>query len=254
MFVRSSKPFSEVARFYDILMKGITYRDWITYTVDLFKRFGHSPKTILDMACGTGSASIELARRGYRVTGMDLSSQMLEIFESKRGSKSIPVFQADMRNFSLEHPVDAVTCYFDSMNYLMEERDLKNCFKSVYKSLRKKGLFVFDMNTIYGLEKVWGTNTLIREIENVYSVWKSIYNANKHVSTLYLTLFIYDDEKKLYRRVEEKHQERAYALDEIRTYLQEAGFGAVEIFAHMTTQTFMDISSRVMIVAEKKEV
>jgi len=244
-------PFSKVADYYDTLMKGIDYSDWVDYTVELFKRFGHNPKRVLDLACGTGAATLELASRGFEVTAIDLSSEMLEILKKKKEAHKIEIIKADMQNFKLSHPVDAVTCYFDSINYLKEERDLKRCFRCVYEALAENGIFVFDMNTIYGLSKVWGTNTLIREIDNIYSVWRSVYDASKHISTLCLTLFVGDG--KFYRRVQEVHQERAYPMEKIEELLLEAGFSTVEIFAHMTTSIFLDISSRVMIAAEKKK-
>ncbi len=244
-------PFSKVADYYDTLMKGIDYSDWVDYTVELFKRFGHKPERVLDLACGTGTATLELARRGFEVTAIDLSSEMLEILKKKKEAHKIEIIKTDMQNFKLSHPVDAVTCFFDSINYLTEERELKRCFRCVYEALAEKGIFLFDMNTIYGLSKVWGTNTLIREIDNIYSVWRSVYDASKHISTLYLTLFVGDG--KFYKRVEEVHQERAYPMEKIEELLLKAGFSTVDIFAHMTTSIFLDISSRVMIAAEKKE-
>lgn len=243
-------PFSRVADYYDTLMKGIDYSEWVNYTIELFKHFGHKPKRVLDLACGTGSATLELVRRGFEVTAIDLSSEMLEILRKKKKTHKIEIMKADMQNFKLSHPVDAVTCYFDSINYLTEERALKRCFRCVHDALAEKGIFVFDMNTIYGLAKVWGTNTLVREIDNIYSVWRAVYDASKYISTLYLTLFVGDG--KFYKRVEEVHQERAYPMEKIEELLREAGFSKVKIFAHMTTNSFLDISSRVMIVAEKK--
>ncbi len=244
-------PFSKVADYYDILMKGIDYSDWVEYTVELFKHFGHKPKRVLDLACGTGTATLEFVRRGFDVTAIDLSSEMLDILKKKKKAHKIEIIKADMQNFKLSHPVDAVTCFFDSINYLTEERDLKRCFRCVYDALDEEGIFLFDMNSIYGLAKVWGTNTLIREIDNIYSVWRSVYDASKHISTLYLTLFVGDG--KFYKRVEEVHQERAYPMEKIEELLLEARFSTVDIFAHMTTSIFLDISSRAMIAAEKKK-
>lgn len=242
-------PFSNIARFYDTLMKGIDYREWVDYVVELFKRYAYQPKRILDLACGTGSATLELARRGYEMVALDSSPHMLAVFSSKRGTGKIELTNADMRRFQVSPPVDAVTCFFDSMNYLTEERDLKRCFDNVYRALAPRGIFLFDMNTIYGLERVWGTNTMIREMDNVYSVWRSVYDSSRSTSTLYLTLFVGNG--KCYERIEEVHQERAYPMEVIKTLLAKAGFDRAQVYAHLTTTTFLDISSRVMIVAEK---
>jgi len=232
-------------------MKGITYKEWVDYTLKLFDLINQRPQRILDMACGTGVASIELARRGFEVTALDYSSQMLDILKKKRGAKKLEIIQSNMENFKLPHKVDAVTCYFDSLNYLTEERSIKRCFSSVYEALSAPGSFIFDMNTIYGLEKVWGTNTLIREYDNIYSVWKSVYDSTRHVSTLYLTMFVKNGSN--YTRLDEIHQERAYPLHQIKGMLVEAGFSNTKIFGHMTMSAFLDISSRVMIVSEKSK-
>jgi ubiquinone/menaquinone biosynthesis C-methylase UbiE len=251
-----NRPFTSIADLYDVLMRGIEYREWIDYTVALFDLAGLKPKKILDLACGTGSATVELVRRGFEVIGLDKSPQMLKVFKTKKKAHKVKLVEGDMSNFTLDTPVDAVTCYFDSVNYLNEERSLRKCFSSVYNALNERGIFVFDMNTIYGLEKVWGTNTLIREFDYVYSIWKSVYDASRHTSTLYLTLFVKSEgnncnKEDCYNRIEEIHQERAYPMHEVKKMLLGAGFNKVEIFAHMTTSTYMDISSRVMVVAEK---
>ena len=243
--------FTDISPYYDILMKGIAYREWINYTVDLFNLIGLKPKRVLDLACGTGSATLELVRRGFEVMAIDRSPQMLERLKAKKGSEKIEVMEGNMEGFQVPEPVDAVTCYFDSVNYLLEERTLKRCFASVYNALAPWGAFVFDMNTIYGLEKVWGTNTLIREYENVYSVWKSVYDFQRNISTLNLTLFVRNGQN--YSRIDEVHQERAYPLTEVKKFLEVAGFSRTRIFGHMTTNNYLDISSRVMIIAEKRE-
>ncbi|MBN2380867.1 class I SAM-dependent methyltransferase [candidate division WOR-3 bacterium] len=247
--MKSRRAFDKISPYYDILMQGIAYREWINYTMELFDLLGHKPHRILDLACGTGSASIELARRGFEVTALDRSPQMLEILKGKRRADKLKIIEGNMVSFRLDQPVDAVTCFFDSVNYLTEERDLEKCFHSVYDTLTQKGAFIFDMNTIYGLEKVWGTNTLIREYDDIYSVWKSVYDSTNHVSTLYLTLFIHNGSA--YNRIDEVHQERAYPMNQIRQLLEEAGFSNVKMFGHMTKSPFLDISSRVMIIAEK---
>ncbi|MBD3286996.1 methyltransferase domain-containing protein [candidate division WOR-3 bacterium] len=247
--MRQKRAFEKIAPYYDILMKGITYKEWVNYTLELFDLIDQRPQRILDMACGTGVASLELARRGFEVTAMDISPHMLDALKKKRGAEKLEIVQANMVNFILPHKVDAVTCYFDSLNYLTEERLLKRCFTSVNGALAQPGVFIFDMNTVYGLEKVWGTNTLIREYDDIYSVWKSVFDATCSVSTLYLTMFVKNGSN--YTRIDEIHQERAYPLHEIKRMLEDAGFTNIRIFGHMTTSAFLDISSRIMIIAQK---
>lgn len=116
---------------------------------------------LADLACGTGTLAIELARRGYHVNGIDLSPAMLD--QARAKSRDLPVEvrtrlswqEADMRFFILERPVHGLLCHYDSLNLLSNETELRATFIQVARALRAHGLFAFDLNTLENFRTFW---------------------------------------------------------------------------------------------------
>ncbi len=240
-------PFTEFASYYDdFMLKCVNYGDWVKYIEKIFKNFKTKPKTILDLACGTGIPTLLLAKRGYHMIGVDRAQAMLEILKKKSKGYNITTYQADIRNFSLPELVDAGICLYDSINYLLTEEDLINCFQCVRAALKKNGLFIFDMNTEYGLSVFWGTRETIREAGNVHSIWHNSYDNKTKISTLYLTCYIKGEDHSF----EEVHEERGYELPYIQQLLQKCGFSDVEFFHHGTFSPPTELTVRVMVVTK----
>lgn len=244
-----SHPFSQIAPYYDTMMEFIDYPRWVNYVTDIIHKFKKNPKTILDLACGTGTPSLFLAKKGYKIIGLDSSKEMLKVMREKLKKYNPLLIHGDMRSFKLPYPVDSAMCLFDSLNYLLTEKELINTFTSVYNNLRWDGLFLFDMNTITGLATYWGNQTFAREIKNTYSVWKTIFDKKKNISTLYLTLFVKTD--KGYERIEEIHQERGYRITDIENCLKSAGFKKIAFYQHLTFFKAKESNHRIMGVATK---
>ena len=134
------------AKVYDEFMKDIPYVDWADRVEEYLKDCGIEDGSILELGCGTGRFSRILAADGFSVTGIDLSADMIKI--AKKNKYDIPVTYhvGDMRNFSLEKKYDAVVSVCDSMNYLLNEKELEATFLSVKKHLQQSGVFIFDLN------------------------------------------------------------------------------------------------------------
>jgi SAM-dependent methyltransferase len=121
---------------------------------------------IVDLACGTGTLAIALAKRGYEVVGIDLSPEMLAQARCKRQTEdpeqrlTLAWIQDDMRYFLLDPPVDAVLCHYDSLNHLSNESELRGAFLQVAQALKSGGLFAFDLNTLENYRTFWeGSDT-----------------------------------------------------------------------------------------------
>lgn len=240
--------FFKLAPYYDQLVQFIDYPGWVRYISEIFRRYGRRPRFILDLACGTGNVAVLLAQQGFKMVGLDRSKEMLDRLQSKVPSGGIELICADMREFKLLKPVDACICLFDSLNYLLEIEDLERCFRSVLGSLEPAGLFVFDMNTIYGLANYWDDQVWIREVGDIYSIWQNRYDPVRRISTLYLTLFVRQGDG--YKRVDEVHKERGYELSEIEAALRRAGFKRSRMYHHLTFDPPTPSTIRVMVVAE----
>jgi len=244
------EPFSRFNRHYDkFMVKYVDYKGWVDYVVRIFGRFRSDPRTILDLACGTGIPTIMLARRGYRMTGVDRSPEMLAVLESKRGDLPIATVRADMREFALPEPLAAAICLYDSMNYLLTEDDLARCFRCTRQAVISGGLFVFDMNTVFGLADHWGARTAAREAGGICSTWQNSYDKETRVSTLHLTFWEQPEPGKTGERFEEIHQERAYFPAEVERCLRAAGFAVVHFFQHGSFIEPGQNTTRMMVVA-----
>jgi ubiquinone/menaquinone biosynthesis C-methylase UbiE len=184
------------------------------------------PKTILDVPCGEGTFSIKMAKKGFQVTGVDRSEGMLGVARQKaRASRAkVRFVKNDVRTLPFQEEFDLVTSWYDSLNYLLREEDLRAACRSVFRALRPEGLFLFDMNTPRTLSKTWVLHPSFVEVDTpeAFVIHRSRWDARKQVSDLKVTLFVRRGTS--WRRIDELHQERAFMLRQIRECLRRAGF------------------------------
>ena len=245
-----SKSFSKIAPYYDILMSFVNYDAWVEYIERILALYHKSDRVIFDLACGTGVCLELWHQRGYRVIGLDRSLSMLNVCNERfiaSAQERMALINGDMRNFALRQPVSIITCLYDSLNYLLDERDLLLCFKSVHNALTPDGLFIFDMNTIHCLKDEWGNNTYYRQDGNINSVWTNQFNCSTNISSLDLMLKIKENGN--YETVREFHQERGYPLVTIGRLLSDAGF-TFSLYRHLTFSPVCEQDVRIMGVAQ----
>ena len=192
---------------------------------DVLELFNARPKKILDLACGEGTFAIALARRGFHLTGVDRSAQMLRHARERARRDDVMVTwrKKDMRSLSFAAEFDLVTCWFDSLNYLLDVNDLCRTFAGVYRALKNGGMFIFDMNTIHGLSVTWQRIPCVVQTDekNLFEILRPEYDYESNVATLHLTGFRKTGDS--WRRMDEKHQERGYTLAQIDDCLDQAG-------------------------------
>jgi len=243
------EPFAQFARHYDqFMLRFVDYKSWVDYVERIFKKHKVTPKTVLDVACGTGIPTVMMAQRGYRMKGVDRSPEMLAVLRSKGATLPIETTQADVRDFDLTEPADAAISLYDSINYLLKEEDLRRCFGCVRKALADGGLFVFDMNTIYGLSEFWGNRITPRNVGDIHSVWENTYDREAKVSTLHLTFWQEGEGNSEPPRFEEVHRERAYSRREVKRCLEASGFSRVSFYNHGSFLPVGPLTTRMMVV------
>lgn len=248
--MKLSPAFTEIAPYYDLLMRDVDYSQWVKYIEKIFRLYGKKPEKIIDLACGTGTPSILLADKGYRITGIDNSPYMLEIAKRKSERReNLKFILGDIRDFFLEDsPYDTAICLFDSINNFLKEDELLQTFKSVKRNLKEDGIFLFDINTIHCLRFYWGDRSRIKEEGDIISIWRTSFIPNKNISELHITIFVPDRESK-YKRIDEIHRERGYPLEAIEYLLKKAGFRKVDFFEHLSFKIPGENTLRVMVIA-----
>lgn len=155
--------------YFDQIMEYIDYYDWLNYT----KKYVSKDKTILDLACGSGTLAILLSVEGYRVDGLDLSSEMISLANDKFKAYHIlnNLYVKDMSSFNLPNKYDVITCYFDSVNHLPTLNDVKNMMSCVYDALNSDGLFLFDLFSKSKYEAMDNTD-ISEEFDDFSYNWK----------------------------------------------------------------------------------
>ncbi|MCH3972033.1 MAG: class I SAM-dependent methyltransferase [Oscillospiraceae bacterium] len=243
--------YTTFAKYYDALTHNVGYQKRADYLCALLKRYGHNSGVTLDLACGTGSLTLELKQRGFDIYGIDGSSEMLMQAQEKAlaaGEKILFVCQ-QMQAIDLYSTVDTVFCTLDSLNHLQTQRDLQRTFERVSLFLEPDGLFVFDMNTPYKHQKILGDNTFIYDTDSVYCVWQNHYHpAGCRVD---IALDFFKRNGAVYTRESEEFFERAYEETQVASMLKSAGMQLAGAFSEMTFDSPQEKTERIVYVARK---
>ncbi len=239
--------YSSLARVYDSLNSDFDYGAYADFIVDEIKRHeAVSSSLVLDLACGTGKMTLELRDRGYDMTGVDISMDMLSEARSecaRRNISDILFLCQSMQEFELYGTVDACVCCLDSLNYLLSYEDIKKCFKLVHNYLIPDGVFVFDMNTPYKFENTYGNNAYILENEGSLLAWQNEFNKKTGICKFYLSVFTENDDGS-YNRFDEIQREKCYSVKRIKKALLECGFEIINIYGDISGKELTDSDER----------
>jgi len=196
-------------------------------------------KTILDVACGEGTFAVAMAKQGFDVTGLDLSPHMLGIARRRADQESLGVrlVLGDMRSLGFGSRFDLVTCWYDSLNYLLHGREILAAFTGISEALNPGGVFIFDMNTIYGLAVLWRSHPFFvaQDAPDIFDVHINSYDAETKTATKRIVGFA--RQGGIWDRIDEEHVERGYSLEEIRTCLADSGLEEIACWASLENWT-----------------
>ena len=250
-----AKQYGDVADVYDILMAGVPHGMWITRMERAAFERGKSPQSVLDLACGTGLATLELYRRGYSpVVGVDISPAMIIVAEEKARALALPIpfFVQDAAELDLEgQTFDFCLSMFDSVNYITEPERLQKAFVQVYRHLNKGAVFTFDMNSHFALST--GMFTQEGAYGPVSHDWVSYWYEETQICRVEMDFWVVDNkiEGAPRRHFKEHHVQRAYAINEIKLFLTQAGFEKIEVFGNYGMMPPTKKSDRLLFVCEK---
>ncbi len=242
-----------LAASYDQLTADVRYRDWADFLEKHFRRCAIPVRTVLDLACGTGSLTAELTRRGYEMIGADRSAEMLAVAAEKCRDLpgEAPIFlHQSMEKLDLYGTIDACVCCLDSVNYVTRPAALERAFSRVHLFLMPGGLFVFDVKPPEALEAADG-EVYLDETEQTYCVWRADYAPRRRVLTYGMDIFRRREDG-AWDRGEEVHEEYAYTLEELERYLHGAGFVQVRRWGDLKLRPPRPGEGRVFFTARKE--
>lgn len=257
--------YTDFARVYDELMDNTPYEEWGNRLDELIRKYGVSAperdaenlldsekNLVVDLGCGTGTLAELLYEKGYDMIGVDASESMLNIAMDKKAENGSEILylQQDMRELELYSTVGTVYSVCDSLNYILEEEELKTVFFLVNNYLFPGGIFIFDFNTDYKYREVIGNTTIAENREDCSFIWENYYDPEEEINEYDLTIFVQEEED-LFRRFTETHFQRGYTVEQMLRLVEEAGMKVVEVKDADTGEAVTEQSERVYMVARE---
>ena len=238
---------------YDRLTNDVEYERIVAFYNAILQREGLHPRTAADLACGTGSVAVLLARQGLQVTAVDMSEDMLcQASVKAQGLKNPPAFVCQkLQQLHLPRGVDLAVCALDSIDYITEPEDCQKAISRIYKALNPGGCFIFDVNTPEKLKAMDG-QVFLDEDDDVYCVWRGEFDDATNICTYGMDLF--QRQGKSWHRSAEIHREYAYTARQLVGYLKAAGFTSIEVFADRRFEAPGPNEQRIYLKARKGKV
>ena len=238
--------YGPLAPVYDKFTSDIHYEDFADFYEKIFKEKDRIVKTMLDVACGTGTLTAILAQRGFEMLAADSSSDMLCIAQEKFSElQNIipPLFLCQsMTELDLYGTVDAAISCLDSVNYLPPS-DLPEFFRLLHLFVEPDGLFIFDINSPERLRSLDGF-TSVDEDENNLCLWRADFSEEE--KALYYGMDLFTRRGRFWQRSFEEHVEYCHEPDKLAALLTSAGFTGIETL----TDGPQSELGRIFIVAE----
>ena len=235
---------------YDRLTNDVNYANTVAFYRQIMDAEKVSPRTAVDLACGTGSVALILAQEGLRVTAVDLSEEMLSVAQQKASALDHPpVFVCQpLQELYLPRGVDLAICALDSLDYITDPEDCQKAIHRIYKALNPGGIFIFDVNTPEKLRAMDG-QVFIDEDDDVFCVWRGEFDEATNICSYGMDLF--QRQGKQWNRSFEEHREYAYSQEQLTGYLKNAGFSHIRIYGDCRMEPPQSGEQRVYFSARK---
>ena len=243
--------YTTLAEYYDRLTGDVGYTRWADYVEKHFRRLKRPVRSVAELACGTGSLTSILASRGYQMTALDISADMLSVAAQKCQDQEVLFLCQDMAQFTLMEPVDAVICCLDSVNYVTRPQHLCRAFARVYRHLAPGGLFLFDAKTPLAFEEADG-QTYLDEDESLMCVWRADYERRRRICGYGIDLFTLRSDG-AWNRESEYHEEYAYTPQELTDFLLQAGFSSIKLYDNLKMRAPTADAQRIFFAARKEQ-
>jgi len=222
----------EYANAYDYLYQDKDYEKECDFVEEIFKKHGKSVKTILDLGCGTGGHALVLAKRGYKVVGVDHSEEMLKVarMKAKKAGLKIDFHKSSIQDLKLNEIFDAIISMFAVMSYQTHNEDVALACKKAKQHLKQGGVFIFDVWN--GLAVITEHPTqMVKEVargnERIIRITKPTVDTVSHtVDVKFEVLMLKGD--KVISETEEIHKVRFFFPQEIKYFLEVAGFSDIQ--------------------------
>lgn len=236
--------FGAYSRYYNLLYKDKDYTGEAEYIHSLVQKYHPGTKTLLDLGCGTGRHDILLAARGYEVTGVDMSEEMLAVARSNANlstlnsqPSSISFQQGDIRSARLGRKFDVVISLFHVMSYQVTNSDLLAAFATAREHLEPGGIFIFDCwygPAVLTDRPAVRVKRLEDEAISVTRIAEPVMHPNENLVDVNYHVFVRDKASGEVEELRETHKMRYLFRPEVELFLQQTGMPIIEVSGWMT--------------------
>ena len=241
--------YQNLAFSYDRLTNDVDHTAVVDFYRQILALEGLTPGTAVDLACGTGSVTRLLAQDGIDVIGVDMSEDMLCIAADKCCDLPNARFVCQrLEALTLSRGVDLAVSALDSIDYITDPDDCRKAFAKVYRSLNPGGCFIFDVNTPEKLRAMDG-QVFLDEDDDVYCVWRGEFDEDTNICSYGMDLF--QRKGNLWERSFEEHREYAYSQEQLVSYLKDAGFTHIAVYADRSFAAPGETEQRIYLKARK---
>ncbi|MGN4124393.1 class I SAM-dependent DNA methyltransferase [Lysinibacillus sphaericus] len=243
--------YERFAQVYDELQIDIPYSRYVEWVMR------HAPSkqypSLLDIGCGTGVLGLLLADAGYKVSGVDLSEEMLAIAAERFAAVGlqIPLYCMSMHELDGFAELDAVTIAIDSLNYVVEEAHVYATLERIFEALREGGQLFFDVHSLFKMDEIFLDGPFTYDDGDISYVWHTEPGDFEHAVVHQMTFYVRDGASDLYERFDEEHIQRTFQIEQYMTWLRTIGFTDVEVTADFTDEAPENESERIFIRAVK---
>lgn len=230
------------AYYYDSLMDQEFYEDYIKFINEHVNNY----QTVLELGCGTGEIAIRLANQGKNVCATDISQDMLEVAKYKciDFKADVMLSRIDMCDFAVDTKLDLILCLCDSLNYVIDIKDVEQTFINVYRSLDDRGTFIFDVDSMYKMENILNGYNEENDEDDFYFHWFVERLAKGYVKHSVEIIDKVEND-----RVFEEHLQKTLEVDIYRSLLNKVGFRNIEIYSDF--KDFNEQAERHIFVCKK---
>lgn len=241
--------YKETAEFYDQLTPDVDYDMYAEYFTKIFEKHAkNKTHSVVDLGCGTGILTVAMAEKGYDMTGVDGSAEMLSVAYGNK-SPGVLWINQDFVNLDLFGTYDAAISLLDCINHLIENGQVEQYFKRLRYFIEPGGLFVFDINSEYKFENTYKGNTFYSVEDDLSYIWQNEYDEKSKICTMDMTFFHKEGDG--YRRVDTVNKERAYSIEYLSEQLEKCGFTVEALYDDSSFNEPSSHSERIFFVCRR---
>lgn len=233
-----SSEFAEFAKYYDFLYADKDYDAEVELFDALVARYAKGEaNTVLDAGCGTGEHSLRLAERGYRVTGVDRSLDMLDIARGKPqpSEGEVEWIHQDLQSLSLDRRFDVCGAFFAVLSFQISNLEMARALSNIRRHLNPSGLLLADL--------WYGPAVLSEGPENRLKILEASgkrilkystpeLDAFHHTNVVHQHVIVLDSEDRQVAEIKESQTVRFWFPQELTAFLEGQGFEVLHLFAY----------------------